>query len=158
MTRRTAVIIFGVLAVTLVAGWRLLVSDKQQAVERLLADGAAAIENSDLDRLDKLISPFYKDNIGFTYPTMRGNFSYVFREFRDIRVSRRIQEIKVGGDTVTAEVGLWITGTWMGRPGDMVGTENTYEPVTIYCSKELFRWKVIGTRWDERIRGAMGDR
>jgi hypothetical protein len=127
--------------------------DKTKAVTRLLDAGEAAIEREDLDGTDHLISLYYKDDFGFTNFSMRGNFSYVFREYDSIAISRTTVAIVIGRDSCIARVSLWIRGNWLGKPSDIVGTENAYEPVEIYCVREFFRWKVIGTRWPNRRAG-----
>lgn len=147
--RRIIVIVLGIAA----AAFALVLwfpVNRPAAVTKLLDKGTAAIEREDLETLDKLISLYYKDDLGFTYASMRGNFSYLFREFDSIRISRSDREIVVGKDTCTARVGLWIRGDWLGKHSDMVGTERVHEPVDIYCVKEFFRWKVIGTQWPDR--------
>jgi hypothetical protein len=139
-----------VVAAAILTGIYLFPIDKTKAVARLLDDGAAAIEREDLDRLEKLISLYYKDDFGCTYPSMRGNFSYVFREYDGITISRTTNAVVIGRDSCIARVSLWIRGNWLGKPSDIVGTENAYEPVDIYCVKGFFRWQVIGTKWPNR--------
>jgi hypothetical protein len=153
--RHSLLIVLAVAAATL-TGIYLFPTDKTKAVTRLLEDGAAALECEDLDRLDKLISLYYKDDFGFTYPSMRGNFSYVFREYDGITISRTTNAIVIGRDSCIARVSVWVRGTWLGKPSDIVGTENAYEPVDIYCVKEFFRWKVIGTKWPNLKAGFSG--
>jgi hypothetical protein len=147
--RRLFLIIMVVIAV-IGAGILFFPVDKKAAVTKLLDEGMSAIEREDFEKLDKLISLYYKDSMGFTYASMRGNFSYVFREYDDIKVSRSSDSIVIGKDTCVAYSKVWLRGTWLGKPADMVGTETAYEPVVIFCVKALFRWKVIGSWWPER--------
>lgn len=141
------------LAAVILLGICLFPIDKTKAITRLLDDGEAAIEREDIDRINKLISLYYKDDIGFTYASMRGNFSYVFREYENITISRTTKAIVIGKDSCIARVSVWVRGDWLGKPSDIVGTENEYEPVDIYCIKEFFTWKVIGTRWPNKGAG-----
>jgi hypothetical protein len=153
MTLRRSLLITLVAAAAVLMGIYFFPADNNAAVTRLLDAGMAAIEREDLDRLDKLISLYYKDDLGFTYASMRGNFSYVFREFDNIKISLTTHEIVIGKDTCTARVSLWVRGNWLGKQSDMVGTETGYEPVFFYCVREFFRWKVIGTKWPDRKAG-----
>jgi hypothetical protein len=153
--RRSLLLVLIVAAATL-TGIYLFPIDKSKAITRLLDDGAAAIERKDLDHLDKLISLYYKDDLGFTYPSMRGSFSHVFREYDSITISRTTDAIVIGGDSCIALVSLWVRGNWLGKPSNIVGTENRYEPAYIYCVKEFFTWKVIGTKWPNFRAGLPG--
>jgi hypothetical protein len=153
MSLRRLLLIVMVVAAVVVAGIYFFPTDKSAAVTRLLDAGMAAVEREDLDKLDKLISLYYKDDLGFTYTSMRGNFSYVFREFDHIKISLTTDEIVIGKDTCTARVSLWVRGNWFDKQSDMVGTENGYEPVVFYCVREFFRWKIIGTHWPDRKPG-----
>jgi hypothetical protein len=128
--------------------------NKTKAVEKLLSEGMAAIENEDLGKLEKLISLYYKDELGFTYASMRGNFDYVFRHFDNITISCDIKNVTEGKDTCSADVALWIHSTWLSQDQDMVGKENNPEPVTILCVREMLKWKVISTRWPKRRPGS----
>jgi hypothetical protein len=158
MSLRRSLLFVLVAAAATLTGIYLFPTDKTKAVTGLLDDGAAAIEHEDLDRLDKLISLYYKDDLGFTYPSMRGSFSHVFREYDSIIISRTTNAIVIGRDSCIARVSLWIRGNWLGKPTDIVGTENIYEPVDIYCVKEFFRWKVIGTKWPNLKAGFLSHR
>jgi hypothetical protein len=144
--RKPLLFVLVVAAATLL-GIYLFPIDKTKAVTKLLDDGEAAIEREDPDRIDKLVSLYYKDDFGFTYASMRGSFSYVFREYDSIAISRTTTAIVISRDTCIARATLWIRGNWLGKSSDIIGTENEYEPVDIYCTKEFFRWKVIGTKW-----------
>jgi hypothetical protein len=148
-------LLLGIIAVVAAIAGGILVFpvDKTAAVTRLLDDGEAAIEHADLDRIDKLISLYYKDDLGFTYASMRGNFSYVFKQYENITISRTTDAIVIGKDSCIARVTLWIRGNWLGNTSDILGTETAYEPVDIYCVRELFRWKVIGTHWPNNGAG-----
>ncbi|MBN2035462.1 MAG: hypothetical protein JW768_01850 [Chitinispirillaceae bacterium] len=154
MNIRTIILLTIAACIAVIALVFMFPVNKTRAVEKLLAHGMAAIEKEDLNTLEKLISLYYKDELGFTYPSMRGNFSYVFRDFDDIRISCDIKKITTGKDTCVADVELWVRSTWMSQQQDMVGKEHDREPVTILCVREMLKWKVIGTRWPKRRPGS----
>lgn len=134
--------------VILVVGIPLLYHpDRKKAVETLLLKGHAAIEAKNMEKLVPLISLYYRDDLGFSYASLHESFNYVFSRFNDLRIDYRILNITVGKDTCTADLQVWVSGTWAEGMKDLVGKENNPEPVSILCKKEMFKWQVVGTRW-----------
>ena len=128
-------------------------ADRKKAVETLLLKGRGAIETKNMDKLAPLISLYYRDNLGLSYAALRGSFEYVFSQFSDIKIDYRITGITEGKDTTVADLFVYASGAWMGGTQDIVGKENDPVPVSILCKKEMFKWKVIGSRWP---RGKVG--
>jgi hypothetical protein len=131
-------------------------SDRKKAVESLLRKGQSAIETENIDELTTLVSPYYRDEMGFSYASLRGGFSYVFSEFNNLRVDYRIVNITAGKDTSIANLLVWTRGAWAAGTLDLTGKENDPEPVSILCKREMLKWKVIGSRWPDRKSGFSG--
>lgn len=125
----------------------VLHSDSRKAVESLLRKAHEAIETENMDRLSPLISVYYRDDLGFNCPALLGAFEYVFSQYAGITVDYHITRISAGKDTVTAELTVWGRGEWAGSKLDMAGTENDPVPLTVFCRKEFFSWKIVGSLW-----------
>jgi hypothetical protein len=152
MIRKNGKIGISFLAVIAAAVFLLLHSDKKKAVERLLDNGRSAMVTKNMDRLLPLISLYYKDSLGMTCGSLRAGFAYVFSQYHDIAIDYRIQSITVGKDTVEAVLAVRVSGNglWGTSPQDIAGTSGDPEPVSILCKKEMFAWKVVGSRWPRR--------
>lgn len=148
MTFRNRVRIILISAAAIAAGvFFLSQADRKKAVESLLHKGRAAIESENMDRLAPVLSIYYLDDLGLSYASLRGSFEYVFSQFNNLSVDYRVTGISPGKDTVTADLTVWARGEWMGVTQDLAGTENEPVPVSILFKRELFRMKVIGSRW-----------
>jgi len=131
-------------------------ADRKKAVETLLQKGRTAIETKNMEKLMPLIALFYRDDLGLSYASLRGSFEYVFSQFNDIKIDYRIAAVTVGKDTSVADLFVYASGTWMGGTQDIAGKENEPLPVSILCIKEMFKWKVIGSRWPRGKAGLPG--
>jgi hypothetical protein len=134
----------------------LLHTDTKKAVEALLQKGRTAVESKNSEKLMPLIALFYRDDLGFTYASLREGFDYLFSHFNDVRVDYHIVTISAGKDTAVADLVVWVRGTWAGGTQDIAGKESDPEPVSLLCKKEMFAWKVIGSRWPRRKPGMLG--
>jgi len=145
--RNRAIIIILSLAAAAAGAFFLFQTPPKKAVEKLLSRGREAIVTENMDRLAPVISLYYRDDLGLSYASLRGSFEYVFSQFSDIAIDYRVAGITEGKDTVTADLAVWARGTWMGATQDIAGTENDPVPLSILCTKEMLRWKIIGSRW-----------
>jgi hypothetical protein len=135
-------------AAVIIAGvFFLLQADRKKAVETLLHKGCEAIQTKNTDKLAPLISLSYRDDLGLNYAALPKAFQSVFSQFSDISVNYRVTGITLGKDTVTADITVWARGSWMGGTQDIAGKEDDPVPLIVLCRKEMFSWKVVGSRW-----------
>jgi hypothetical protein len=154
--RNRARIVLICLALITAGAFFLFQADKKKAVETLLRKGCEAIETKNTDKLAPLISFSYRDDLGMNYAALRGSFEYIFSQFSDIVIVYRITGITLGKDTVTADLTVWAHGSWMGGTQDIAGKADDPVPLTVLCIKEMFKWKIVGSRWPRGRAGLRG--
>jgi hypothetical protein len=130
--------------------------DKKQAAESLLQKGRTAIEARNTDAIMPLVSLYYRDNIGLSYPALKGAFEYIFSRFNNLQVDYRIAGFTAGKDTSIADILVWASGSGVTGTTDLVGSETAPEPVSILFKRDLLKWKVIGSCWPRRKSGLQG--
>jgi hypothetical protein len=115
----------------------------EAAIRRVIDDGCAALQERDVARAVRHLSPEYKDKLSRTNQQMRGLAFWVLRR-GPVTVFLRDTKIEVAGEaaTVTTEAHTFLGRTEINRLADLIPQGAQKFDLTIKFAREGGDWKV----------------
>jgi hypothetical protein len=117
--------------------------DDRDRVALVLDDVHAGMQGGRIYKVLAHVSRAYQDADGRDYEAVRAYLSDLFREYRDIRITRPQPRIVVQGDQARA-VETFATRARATNPGAR-GEFSLQGQVTVHLAKEDGRWRIV--RW-----------
>ena len=139
------------LALTGVAGgwWYWRQDSDEERIRWAMAEGRAAIEAEDLDRVMACVSTDYRDERGWTSLIVKRLLRDAFAQFDDFRVEMSAPRIEIlDRDVPKAEVSfdLRLSVRLAGQKGLLVGSLNEPAHVQFTLTQESRRWLVTDVK------------
>ena len=127
----------------------MLSGDDTAEIEKTLDDMIESAREKDREGLLDSFSKHYKDNNGYNYLVIKKIIDNAFKEYGSLDGSYENLSVTLGEDengekTANAKLGVKAVGVRNGIPENLLGTEDSYDEITVRLKKSsLGSWKIV---------------
>lgn len=140
MSKKSIILIF-ILILSPIIIYFVWPSDESR-IKKLIKEGAAAVEEEEIDNVMAKVSFNYQDNHGFTYILLKRVFEEQFKRMSGIKVEYENLKIEVKDKSASASFDLRVIATIGNDTGYIIGDLKTPEHLKLTLEKERINWLV----------------
>ena len=112
-------------------------------IRKLIKEGAGAVESRDREGVMEKVSFNYRDDHGMTYLSLREVVKRELQRLSEISIEYENLEIRVSGDTATAQLDLRVIAASGNEKGYLIGDIKSPARLKLILDKEHTKWRVV---------------